>query len=51
MTECEDCGDEVKRRTKCANCWLKVCGWCKHHVHDLHARIRATQRNNDEGKA
>lgn len=34
MTECEDCGDECKRRTRCKGCGLLVCRWCKHHIHN-----------------
>ena len=33
MTECQDCGEECKRRTRCKRCKLLVCGWCLHHVH------------------
>lgn len=31
--ECEDCGDEAKRRTRCPRCRKLVCSWCWGHVH------------------
>jgi hypothetical protein len=34
MKECEDCGDECARRTKCPLCGLLVCPWCRGHVHN-----------------
>lgn len=33
LPECEDCGDEQKRRTRCKHCGLLVCTWCLHHIH------------------
>jgi hypothetical protein len=33
MTECEDCGEECRRRTRCHHCGQLVCPWCWHHVH------------------
>jgi len=35
MKACEDCGDEVQRRTRCPNCKKLVCRWCYHHAHRL----------------
>lgn len=35
MKECQDCGDQVKRRTRCKNCGLLVCRWCYHHIHKI----------------
>ena len=34
MPECEDCGDEARRRTRCPNCGKLICGWCYNHVHN-----------------
>jgi hypothetical protein len=34
VKECEDCGDKVKRRQRCARCKKMVCGWCRNHVHN-----------------
>jgi hypothetical protein len=31
--QCEDCGDDCERRTRCVHCKLLVCRWCFHHVH------------------
>lgn len=33
MTECEDCGEKVRRRIRCFHCGLLVCSWCWGHVH------------------
>lgn len=33
MVECEDCGDEVKRRFTCFHCGQYICGWCWNHIH------------------
>lgn len=33
MTNCEDCGDETTRRTRCKKCGILVCRWCYHHAH------------------
>lgn len=35
MTQCEDCGDDCQRRTRCPNCNKLVCRWCYHHTHNL----------------
>lgn len=35
MRECEDCGEECKRRRRCNRCGKLVCAWCSHHVHEL----------------
>lgn len=33
--ECEDCGEECKRRTRCKHCGRLVCGYCRHHFHGM----------------
>jgi hypothetical protein len=33
MTECEDCGEQTKRRIKCHHCDLLVCSFCYSHIH------------------
>ncbi len=33
MKECEDCGEECRRRYRCPYCGLLICGWCQNHVH------------------
>ena len=35
MPECEDCGDYVPRRTRCADCGFLICRWCYHHAHGV----------------
>lgn len=35
MTQCEDCGEDCKRRTRCPRCGKLVCRWCYHHIHKL----------------
>lgn len=35
MVQCEDCGDDCQRRTRCPNCNNLVCRWCYHHTHRL----------------
>jgi len=45
MTKCEDCGDECKRRFRCSNCNLLICGWCWNHVHVI-AKLFGLCRSN-----
>lgn len=35
MVQCQDCGDDCQRRTRCPNCGQLVCRWCYHHIHNL----------------
>jgi hypothetical protein len=46
MTICEDCGDEVVRRVRCAECGRLVCPYCYHHA--FHKR---TQREAESKEA
>jgi hypothetical protein len=39
MKSCDECGDDVKRRTCCEMCLKMVCGWCLHHIHNVHVRL------------
>ena len=34
MVECEECGEECKRRTRCKSCGEMRCGYCLHHFHN-----------------
>lgn len=51
-TECQDCEDETKRRTRCKNCGQLVCGWCLHHIHHLppSATPPTGAKGGDDGK-
>jgi hypothetical protein len=33
MPDCEECGEEVRRRVWCWHCGRYVCPWCWHHIH------------------
>jgi hypothetical protein len=41
MPECEDCGDDCQRRTRCPHCGQLVCGWCYSHVHGPQLELQA----------
>lgn len=41
--ECEDCKETMRsneRRVRCKLCNQLVCGWCIHHVHNVHVQAR-----------
>ncbi len=44
MTECEDCGDDCGRRTRCPYCGLLICRWCYHHIHGREPSHTAEER-------
>jgi hypothetical protein len=48
---CEDCGEEVKRRTRCKLCGLLICAWCRHHVHGLCRPVNAAVTGEREAEA
>ena len=33
-TLCDDCGEDVKRRTRCKGCGKLACSYCLHHLHN-----------------
>lgn len=37
MKKCDDCGDEIKRGTRCKHCGKVACGWCYHHKHGTYS--------------
>lgn len=45
---CDDCDtgmEKGERRQRCKRCWLLVCGWCMHHIHDHPANQAAGSRH------
>ena len=43
-TECEDCGEECRRRTRCKRCGKLVCCHCLHHTHKFAEFLDRTQK-------